>query len=148
MNVDAATSKSSSISAIAAVARDGGGGFLGASSVVLDGVTDPETLESLACREGMSLAADLVLQNFRLASDCSNAIRSLVGEGMGPYGHIVKEIKAREKSFRFVDFVHEPRISNVDAHNLARSSIFLDVGRHVWFGDPPEGVCNSFLNFE
>ena len=91
MKVDAATSKSSSISAIAAVARDGVGGFLGASSVVLDGVTDPETLEALACREGMSLAADLVLQNFRLASDSSNAIRSLEGEGMGPYGHIVKD---------------------------------------------------------
>jgi hypothetical protein len=36
---------------------------------------------------------------------------------MGPY-EIVKEIKARRNDFQFVDFVHESRLSNVDAHNL------------------------------
>jgi hypothetical protein len=44
---------------------------------------------------------------------------------------------------------HRPRSdpdrrSNVDAHNLARSSIHASLGRHVWLLDPPEGVCKNF----
>jgi hypothetical protein len=75
--------------------------------VVVKAITDPETLEALACREGLSIVDDLLLQRFRLASDCSNVIRSLTGDGMGYYGHIVQEIKARAASFKCVDFVHE-----------------------------------------
>jgi hypothetical protein len=65
---------------------------------------------------------------------------------MGSYGHIVKEIKTRVRDFRTVQFVHEGRSSNVDAHRLARSSIYLDLGRHVWLQFPPERVCNSYNN--
>ena len=45
------------------------------------------------------------------------------------------------RDFQSFVFAHEGRSTNVDAHNLARSSIFLDVGRHVWFLDPPRGVA-------
>ena len=141
VNVDAATSKNSPISSIAAVARRDDGVFLGASSVVLHGITDPETLEALACREGLALAADLHLQQIRLASDCSNVIRSLTSEGMSSYGHVIQEIKARASSFGGVEFVHEGRSANVDAHGLARGSIASPVGRYVWLLSPPDGVC-------
>jgi len=40
---------------------------------------------------------------------------------MCSYGQVVKEIKARALDFLFVDFAHESRKSNVDAHDLARS---------------------------
>lgn len=40
-----------------------------------------------------------------------------------------------------VDFVHEGRASNVDAHRLARSFVSYVLGRHVWFLDLPHGVC-------
>jgi ribonuclease HI len=143
VNVDAALSKNSSTGAIAAVVRGSDGLFLGASSVVIIGVTDPEMLEAMACREGMALATDISLQRFILASDCSNAISSIRGEGMGSYGHIVQEIKARVMEFQTVQFVHEGRKSNVDAHVLARSSIYLELGRHVWFIDPPQDVCKQ-----
>ena len=143
LNVDAATSKNSNLSTVAAVARGEHGDFLGASSVVLHGITNPEMLEAMACREGMSLAADLYFQSFRLATDCINVVRSLEGEGMGSYGQIVREIKARTADSREVQFAHEGRTTNVDAHNLARSSLFLDIGRHVWFSNPPEGVCKQ-----
>jgi hypothetical protein len=68
-------------------------------------------------------------------------VASMEKAGMGPYGHIVKEIKARAAGFQQVQILHEGRESNTDAHNLARSSIFLDLGRHVWFQNPPDGVC-------
>jgi hypothetical protein len=54
----------------------------------------------MACRDGLSLAADLLLARFRVASDCLNVIKSLEGEGWGVYGHIVKEVKARAGDFQ------------------------------------------------
>jgi hypothetical protein len=148
VNVDAALSKNSSMGSIADVVRRGDSTFMGASSVVLAGITEPETLEALACREGTAVAADLLLQRFRLASDCANVVRCLREEGMGRYGHIVQEIKARAVKFQQVDFVHESRRANVDAHGLARSSLSLPLGRHVWFLAPPDGVCMMQLPIE
>jgi hypothetical protein len=49
-------------------------------------------------------------------------------------------------SFRRCSFVHERRTANIDAYCLARSSLFLSVGRHVWFGDPPDGVVALYHN--
>ena len=77
INVDAAKSKNSSSASVAAVARDISGLFLGASTVVFTGVSDPETLEILACREGLALASDLLISKARVASDCVNAFNSL-----------------------------------------------------------------------
>ncbi|KAK1697446.1 hypothetical protein QYE76_014143 [Lolium multiflorum] len=77
VNVDAALSKNGSIAAVAAVARDAAGTFLGASAVASRGITDPETMEALACREGLALATDLNLQRLRLASDCANVVRAI-----------------------------------------------------------------------
>ena len=80
----------------------------------------------------------------RVASDCQNAIRSIYGLGRGAYGHIVMELKARATGFQEVQFVHEGRSSNGDAHGLARGSVSRDIGRHVWFQTPPEGVCMNY----
>ncbi|GJN25741.1 hypothetical protein PR202_gb13607 [Eleusine coracana subsp. coracana] len=44
---------------------------------------DLETMEAIACREGMALASDLGLRRLRLASDCSNVIKSLREAGYG-----------------------------------------------------------------
>ena len=82
INVDAATSMNSNQASVAAVARDSLGSFLGASTLVFSGVFDPETLEVLACREGLALASDLLFQKVRVASNCLNAMRSLQEDGM------------------------------------------------------------------
>ena len=55
----------------------------------------PETAEAMACREGLALASDLLLQKFRIATDCQNVVRSMQGSGMGPYDHLIQEIKSR-----------------------------------------------------
>jgi hypothetical protein len=140
INVDAALSKNTGVASVAAISRDAAGSFLGASAFVLESISDPETMEALACREGLSLAMDLNLQRFRLACDNKNVIRSLSGMGMGAYGHVVREIKARASVF-----VHENRASNVDAHVLARSSIYAPLGRHVWFLEPTDGICSTYI---
>ena len=63
---------------------------------------------------------------------------------MGSYGHIARKIRARSNDFRIVEFIHEGRRSNVDAHNLARSCMYANLGRHVWFVSLPDGVCTSY----
>lgn len=142
INVDAALSKNSRRIAVAAIARDCEGKYLGASGLVFEGITEPEIAEILACREGLDLASDLLVTSLRLASDCDNAIRSLKGDGMGPYGQIVKEINDRARVFSAVEFVHENRQVNIDAHCIARSLVLAETDRHVWFVEPPCGVCN------
>lgn len=146
INVDAAISKNLSKASVAAVARDEDGNFLGASALVLEGCTDAEIAEVVACREGLALASDLGIQIFRVASDCSNAVRSIHGQGFGTHGPIIQEIKTRKAGFTRVEFVHEGRSSNCDAHCLARSCVNFVVGRHVWFVSPPDGVCTSYTD--
>jgi hypothetical protein len=89
IKVDAATSKNLDLASVAAIARDESGNFIGAFPVVIHGITDPETLEALACREGLMLTSDTLLSSVRIASDCANAARSIHGAVMGSYGHII-----------------------------------------------------------
>jgi ribonuclease HI len=121
INVDAAISKNTNRASAAAIVRDGGDQFLGASALVVKGCVDPETMEAVACREGLALASDLMLQRFKLASDCESVVRSIRGEGRGPYGQIVKEIKDQASIFESCIIVHEGRSSNRDAHSLAKT---------------------------
>jgi len=60
INTDAVMSKNSSTMALAAVARDEYGAFLGAFAVVMEGVSDSETAKAMAVREGLALARDLL----------------------------------------------------------------------------------------
>jgi ribonuclease HI len=143
VNVDAALSKNGTLAAVAAVARDGDGEFIGASTVTSTGISDPEIMEAMACREGLALASDLNLQHVRLASDCASAVHAIrIGVVMGRYGQLVHEIKETQS----VVCVHESRRSNTDAHNLARGSIHSSVGRHVWLQSPPVGVPVNILS--
>ena len=73
-----------------------------------------------------------------------HVVKNILGTGLGPYGHVVQEIKARSESFISVEFIHEGRMSNGDAHRLTSGSLYEAVGRHVWFINPPKGMCNSY----
>jgi hypothetical protein len=42
----------------------------------------------------------------------------------------------RKAAFRSVEFVHEKRESNIEAHNIARGAIHANIGRHVWLLSP------------
>jgi ribonuclease HI len=144
INVDAALLKNSKRAALAAMARNDAGVFLGASTVVMAGVDDPEVLETMACREGMALAADL--RQVKLASDCANVIKSINNDDvLTLYGQVVREIRITKEEFEVFEFVHEGRRSNGDAHDLARGSLYSCEGRHVWLNDPHDGLCKNIL---
>ena len=141
INVDAAVRKNGKIGAIAAVCRNDEGRFLGASAVVLHGIHDPAVLETLACREALALAEDLNLLNIKVASDCLEAINSMRGNYLGKLSMVAREIRLRARDFASATFVHERRSSNVEAHGLARSSAYRELGRHVWLTDSPDDFC-------
>ena len=144
INVDVAISKNTGRAAAAAVARDGTGAFQGASVLITQGVTDPESMEAIACREGLVLASDVTFKKVKIASDNISVVKSIRGDDdKDIYGHVIQEIKAREGSFVSSEFVHEGRACNADAHKLARSSIYCELGRQVWFLSPPVGICAS-----
>jgi hypothetical protein len=124
INVDAAISKNTGLASAAAVARDEMGTFLGASSIVMAGITDPGLYGSVGVQRGLALANDLSLRRVRTASDCSNAVRSMEGSTLGICGHIIKEIREEAAAFQEMKFVHERREANYDAHSLARSSLY------------------------
>lgn len=62
INVDVALSKKYQKRCSVAIARDEEGTFLGASPLVLDGLSEAEVAEALACREDLALADDLGFQ--------------------------------------------------------------------------------------
>jgi ribonuclease HI len=81
INVDAAILENGGIGSVAAVARVSTGTFLGASTLVVEGISDPEVMEAIACREGV-LATDLFLQKVKMASDCNNVVKSFMEEAL------------------------------------------------------------------
>jgi hypothetical protein len=96
--------------------------------MVLEGILDPETLEVLACREGLALASDLGLQRFRMASDRINAVKSIQEGSLGSCGNVTRFTLS---TFMEAKLVHEGRDANVDADRLAKSSIYSSLGRHM-----------------
>ena len=83
VNVDAGVARKRERGAVAAVARDAQGNYLGASATLFEGLTDPEVLEALAVREGLNLAQDLILPRIRVASDCLSVIEAMKQPNLG-----------------------------------------------------------------
>jgi ribonuclease HI len=136
INVDGAVAKVANRGAAAAICRDHNGIYLGSSVMIFDGITDPGVLEALACREALALAEDLMLSSIYVASDCKQVVKEIHEGSKGRYGAIISEINHRSSLFQECSFVFESRASNFEAHNLAKHSLALGVGRHTWLGTP------------
>lgn len=124
----------------AAVCHNDHGKFLGSSALVISGVDDPASLEAIACREALSLAEDLHVQNLVISSDSKQVIADIQKGSRGTYGAIINEIKLRADMFN-CNFIFEGRAKNVEAHGLARFSLSLGLGPHVWFGHSHDPRC-------
>jgi ribonuclease HI len=98
-------------------------------------------MEAIACREALALAQDLHLRQVTVASDCLAVVNDMSRHCAGSYSMVLSEIKSLGSSFLESSFRHENRASNSEVHRLARSAFSTDVGRHVWFLEPPDGLC-------
>jgi hypothetical protein len=113
------------------------GNYLGSSAVIYAGIIDPQVLETLACREALALADDLIQSRILVASDCKPVVNDIVEGTMSKYGAIVMEIRGRAAQKNECKFVFEGRASNFEAHhNLARFMLSFGVGRYVRLGTP------------
>jgi hypothetical protein len=112
------------------------GQFLGSSAMNVGDISDPPTLEALACREAIALALDLSLNQVVTACDYKTVVGEIKEGTEGAYNAIIKEIIERSKAFISCEFIFEGRHLNYDAHNLTKFSSSLDVGRHLWLGSP------------
>lgn len=119
-----------------AVCRDHLGNYMGSSAFAVRGLTDPPSIEAVACREALSLVEDLGLQNVVIASNCSTVVKHINEASVGNYGGVVKEIRSWMFLFNSCTFKHEFRSSNTESHNLARHALSLDQGRHPWMAQP------------
>lgn len=101
INVDAAISKNMGRASAAAVTWREDGSFIGVSALVMDGITDPDVVEALACREGLSLSADLMLGKVRMTCDNLGVVRSIQNRCKSRYGHVKFVIELQNsRSFR------------------------------------------------
>ena len=137
--VDASVRARNGGSAVA-VCRDEAGYYLGASALVIEGVTDPTSLQALACREALCLAEDLNIRSFVTASDCKQVVADIDQSARGRYGAIISEIKLKAATFQCI-FTFEGRATNYEAHSLARFSLRRGPGRHLWLGQPHDLSC-------
>jgi hypothetical protein len=109
LNIDTAVYNTNNHGAVGVVCRGRGRDdlFLGASMMIVVGITDPVTLEAMACKEALALPSDLNLQRFAIASDCLQVINNLKDTYEGSYSMITSEIQARSKDINDVRFKHE-----------------------------------------
>jgi ribonuclease HI len=109
---------------------------LGSSAIIFQGVTDPPSLEALACREALSLATDLSTQRVCVASDCKQVVNDIAVDSGDFYAPSIKEILVDRLEFEKSTFIHEGRKSNSEAHSLAQHALSLGPWRHMWILEP------------
>ena len=75
--------------AAATIFRDERGFFLGALALVIEGMSNPVTLEAIACREALKVAKDIGISRAVIASDCSTVVSDIGSGSQGKYGMVV-----------------------------------------------------------
>jgi hypothetical protein len=95
------------------------GNFIAASALTIPNITEPETLEAMACVEALALAEDCGVKNLTVTSYCLDVIKNIKETTRCPYMMILQSLTVRSKCFDYVRFAHEGRESNREAHCLA-----------------------------
>ncbi|TVU13128.1 hypothetical protein EJB05_40840, partial [Eragrostis curvula] len=99
INSDAAIARARSDDAVGAICRGDRGQFIAASVMVVPNITEPETLEAMACLEAIALAEDCNIRKMTVASDCISVIRNIKEMPRCPYMMVLQDICERSKSF-------------------------------------------------
>lgn len=125
LNVDGGLSRNGNRGAAAVVCRDKHDHYLGASTIVFEGLVDPATLEAQACNEALALATDHHLDSVCIVSDCVEVVANIDTEAPCHYPIILRGINHRRGSFQEIKFFHEKREHNGEAHALTKAAFSL-----------------------
>lgn len=145
--VDCACARENGKGTFGAVCRDSNGKYLGSSVVRTVGVTDPASLEALACQEGLALALDLFISHVVIASDCQGVINDIHKGTGGIYVSVIKEIKATVGQFQQCSFIFEERDTNFEGHSLAKHAFGLDFGQSCLTAQSPKPQLYSYEHY-
>jgi hypothetical protein len=80
---------------------------MGSSTIIFPAITDPATLEALACREILALAANLAINKIFVASDNKQVISDIAAVSGGIYasnyinGKILKSLISSMKEVEY-----------------------------------------------
>jgi len=128
VNVDAAYRQESGEAGIGMVIRDHMGRILLSAWKKVHSVGSAEEVEALACKEGLSLAAEWCPGPTILESDCASVVRYLARpeEQRSESYFVIKETMRSACNFPKVVFRHIGRACNKVAHELAQLAIRLN----------------------
>ena len=98
-------------------------------------------LEAQACIEALAIAADLQVQSICVATDCQEVVSRIKDDSPCKFYPILQDIKHHRLAFSAVEFIHESRKYNGEAHALAKAAASLPPGRHVWLATLPDIIC-------
>lgn len=146
LNVDAVVGRHGDGGSCVFVCRDQNGVYIGASASVLRDMVQPEILEAITVWEAFALASDLHLAHIHIASDCATLVNNLKAAKTESAQNLnslcavqlFQDIKKVMIEFEEAPILHENREHIWEASDLARFSVTIDVGRHLWLLNPPK----------
>jgi hypothetical protein len=83
----------------------------------------------------LALADDLLIHDLTVSSDCKQVVDDIWSGDQGHNGSIITEINLRALNLN-CNFLFEGRAVNGEAHSLAKHSLTLSPGRHMWLANP------------
>ena len=118
--------------------------FLGASTKVYDGVSDPLTTEALAARDACAFAIQKGFQAVVLATDCQVLLNHWVERktDRSVIRPILDEISELKSSFSSFQFLYEGREANQVAHCCAKYAA-VNGEFATWDAEPPPWLIHS-----
>jgi len=122
INVDGAFMEGSEDAGIGVVIRDSSGSVLLTAWKHVSDAGSAEEVEALACKEGLTLAAEWVTLPSILESDCANIVRFLSQpeRQRSPSSFTIQEALEEAAKLPRVEFHHVGRELNSVAHSLAQ----------------------------
>ena len=69
---------------------------------------------------------------------CCDGVIYIKSSARGRCGSILKDIVATSSEFCSCSFIFKGRETNLEAHSLAKHTLGLSLGRHVWLLNPPD----------
>ena len=97
-----------------------------------DGVTDPLSIELLACRDAIIMAQDMGVQHVVMETDCQEIQRLWDAPQRSTCYHLILEMKEMATGFQGFRLRFSGRQTNMAAHRVARHSLNLSVFMHLY----------------
>ena len=77
-------------------------------------------------------------------SELAAVVHDIADSSRGSYRTVISEINRRREELDHVEFKHEYMEANWEAHDLAKGSVVLGTGHHLWLVQGILGATTGF----